>query len=181
MARSLADLPRPERIRRIVRAAIRILLVWALLSACYWFLPLEEISGRHPVWLVGAIVVLFTAVFAWATIRVLNADLPQLRAAEAVGFTVPFFLTLFAILYLVLGAQEAANFSQPLDRVTALYFTVTVFATVGFGDITPTSPGTQLVVSLQMLLDLVVLGVMVKVLIGAAQRGIAAGDREPEQ
>jgi CDP-diglyceride synthetase len=178
MARRLADLDRRERTRKIVLAAVRIVLVWVLLATCYYTVPLEDISGNHPAALVTTIVLVFGAVFAWATLRVLKADLPQLRAAEAVGFTVPFFLTLFAIVYLVLAQPPGQNFSERLDRVSALYFTITVFATVGFGDITATSQGAQLVVSLQMLLDLVVLGVVVKVLFGAARRGIAKAEQD---
>ena len=34
-----------------------------------------------------------------------------------------------------MAASDPAGFSQPLDRTTALYFTMTVLATVGFGDI----------------------------------------------
>ena len=51
------------------------------------------------------------------------------------------------------------NFSQEdLSRTDALYFTVTVFSTVGFGDISPTSESARLVVSGQMILDLFILG-----------------------
>lgn len=178
MPRRLIDLDPRERRRRIVLAIVRILAVWLVLAVGYYYLPLEEFSGNHPIYLVGIFLVLFGAVFGWATYRVLTSDLPQLRAAEAVGFTVPFFLSLFAVLYLVMAKQHGA-FSAPLDRISALYFTVTVFATVGFGDITPTSQQTQLLVSLQMLLDLVVLGVVVKVILGAARRGLESSDKEP--
>lgn len=176
--RRLMELEPHERWRRIGWSVSRILLVWAVIAVGYYYLPLEDIGGRHPVWLVGVALTMFFAVFAYTTYRVFIADLPQLRAIEAVGFTVPFFLTMFAVLYLVLG-REGQSFSQHLDRITALYFTVTVFATVGFGDITPTSQTTELLVSLQMLLDLVVLGVVVKVIFGAARRGLESSGEEP--
>ena len=54
-----------------------------------------------------------------------------------------------------------------------------MFATVGFGDITPANRPAQLLVSLQMLLDLVVLGVVVKVIFGAARRGLESSGEEP--
>lgn len=176
--RRLMDLEPHERWRRIAWSVSRIVLVWALIAAVYYYLPLEDIGGRHPIWLVGLALAMFFSVFAYTTYRVFIADLPQLRAIEAVGFTVPFFLTMFSVLYLVLGRQEQ-SFSAHLDRITALYFTVTVFATVGFGDITPTTQTTQLLVSLQMLLDLVVLGVVVKVIFGAARRGLESSGEEP--
>ena len=43
-------------------------------------------------------------------------------------------------------------FSQKLDHSRALYFTITVFSTVGFGDITPTNDAARLAVGAQMLL-----------------------------
>ena len=51
-----------------------------------------------------------------------------------------------------------------------LYFTVTVFATVGFGDISPASQAARLLVMLQMILNLLVLGVGIQVFLGAVQR-----------
>lgn len=177
MSRRLIDIPPRERWRRIGLAALRVLLVWVALGLVYYYVPLEDIRGEHPVLLVGTIVGLFGAVFGWSTYRVFTADVPQLRAAEAVGFTLPLFLTLFAILYLVQDKQGA--FSVQLDRISAIYFTVTVFATVGFGDITPTTAAARLLVSLQMMLDLIILGVVVKVIFGAARRGLESAGKEP--
>jgi voltage-gated potassium channel len=47
---------------------------------------------------------------------------------------------------------------------------VTVFATVGFGDITATSQPARLIVTAQMILDLI-LGLGIRVFLGAVQRG----------
>ena len=59
----------------------------------------------------------------------------DLRAFETLGFIVPFYLLLFASTdYVMEVSASAANFTQPLTRTDALYFSVTVFATVGFGD-----------------------------------------------
>jgi Ion channel len=48
---------------------------------------------------------------------------------------------------------------------------VTVFSTVGFGDISAKSEITRVVLIVQMLADLAVLGAGVRVLLGAVQRG----------
>ena len=45
----------------------------------------------------------------------------------------------------------AASFTEPLTRADALYFTVTVFSTVGFGDITAKSETARVVLIVQML------------------------------
>jgi cell division GTPase FtsZ len=84
---------------------------------------------------------------------------------------VPLFLLLFAGTYVALGHTSANNFSQHMTHTNALYFTVTVFATVGFGDITATAATPRLVVTAQMIVDLIVLGIGVKVILGAVTRG----------
>ena len=64
-------------------------------------------------------------------------------------------------------------FTEALSRSDALYFTITVFATVGFGDISAQDEVARLVVSSQMLLDLIVLGLGIQVILGAVERGQA--------
>jgi hypothetical protein len=48
-----------------------------------------------------------------------------------------------------------------------------VFSTVGFGDITPRTDPARLVVSTQMLLDLAIIGVVVRMIFTAARSRIA--------
>ena len=93
------------------------------------------------------------------------------RAVEALGLIVPLHLLLFALTYFVMGRVSAATFTQPLTRADALYFTVTVSSTVGFGDITPKSVAARVVLIVQMLGDLAVLGYGIRVLLGTVQRG----------
>jgi voltage-gated potassium channel len=64
----------------------------------------------------------------------------------------------FAAAYLVLDSASAGAFSEPLSKTDALYFTITVFATGGFGDIAPRTELTRMVTMLQMLADLLVIG-----------------------
>jgi voltage-gated potassium channel len=87
---------------------------------------------------------------------------------------------LFAAGYFLMAQADANNFSvQALTHTDMLYFTVTVFTTVGFGDITATSQTVRLLVTAHMILDLIVLGVVVRVFIGAI--GIARHEpAEPE-
>ena len=51
-----------------------------------------------------------------------------------------------------------------------LYFTVTVFSTVGFGDITAKTETARLVTG-QMIADLIILGLAIKIIVGAVKRG----------
>jgi hypothetical protein len=50
---------------------------------------------------------------------------------------------------------------------------------VGFGDITPKTDTARLIVSIQMLLDLVVLGAVVQLLIKATKTSLARGPHSP--
>ena len=87
----------------------------------------------------------------------------------------PAGVVLFASTYFLMERASAASFTQPLTRTDALYFTVTVFSTVGFGDITAKSETARVVLIVQMLADLVLLGAGIRVLLGAVQRGRARG------
>ena len=78
---------------------------------------------------------------------ILRSRFPDLRAVEALATSIPLFLLLFASTYVVLAAISASDFSEPLTRTDALYFTVTVFSTVGFGDITAKTEAARLVVT----------------------------------
>lgn len=141
--------------------------------ALYYLLPARRGSiGDDSLRLaVGQIVVIVFLV--WQTTRVVKADLPELRAAQTLGALIPLFLVVFASIYLSLGRSSSSSFSQPLDHSSAFYFTVTVFSTVGFGDIVPRTDAARTVVSIQMLLDLVIIGVVVRILISAARIGLA--------
>jgi uncharacterized membrane protein len=57
----------------------------------------------------------------------------------------------------------------------ALYFAVTVFATVGFGDIAAHSQLARGVVTAQMIVDFLFLGIVARVLLGAVKVGRGAG------
>jgi voltage-gated potassium channel len=95
---------------------------------------------------------------------------PALRAVEALATTLPLFLLLFASAYYTMAGANPANFgTHLLTRTDALYFTVTVFSTVGFGDITAASQSARLVVTAQMLLDLLALGLVVRAFASAVQ------------
>ena len=59
-----------------------------------------------------------------------------------------------------------------MDKIDAMYFTVTVFSTVGFGDITAKSDLARTLVTVQMLVNLVVIGLVAKVIFGAVDTGV---------
>jgi hypothetical protein len=153
-----------------------------VLVVLYYELPLDHVKNV-PVTLVVGVVIL-TVVTVWQLRVIGRSPLPAVRAVEALATVLPLFLLLFASVYVVMADASPANFStHPLTRTDALYFTVTVFSTVGFGDITAASQSARLVVTVQMLLDLAAFGLVVRAFVSAVQtaRQQAASDTRPPQ
>src|SRR5512135_353472 len=161
----------PARRRRMVRALGRALLNSTLLIVLYYLLPLDRALDAGAITVLVFGLLALTGLVGWQIRAILRADYPALRAVEGLATTIPLFLLLFAAVYFIMAHAQSAAFTQPLSRTDALYFTVTVFATVGFGDITATTQLARVVVTVQMVADLLVLGVLLKVVVGAVRTG----------
>ena len=78
-----------------------------------------------------------------------------------------------------MAQADPANFNvEGLTRTDSLYFTLTIFSTVGFGDITATSQGARTMVMVQMVLNLVLIGAGVRLLTAAVHTGVARRQAE---
>ena len=165
------ELPAAKRRRIIIAAVLRGVAVTAVLVVLYYLLPLDRPWDTDTAvrLLIGLLV--FTGLVVWQVRAITGARYPGLRAAEALGLIIPLYLLLFASTYFVMEGASAANFTQPLTRTDALYFSVTVFTTVGFGDIAAKSETARVVLIVQMLADLALLGAGARVLLGAVRRG----------
>ena len=93
-----------------------------------------------------------------------------LRAAEAIVLVAMVFVVLMSSIAMAFSTQNADAYSESLDRIDALYFTVTTLATVGFGDITPTASSTRVFTTVQIVLGVVLLGVGLRSLVVMAQK-----------
>jgi hypothetical protein len=161
----------PQKRRRLLASALlRAVLIAAALVAFYYLVPVDR-SGRLSVGLRLIVAAAgFLVVVAWALRRILRSDQPGIRAIEAVACSLPLFLLLFASTYFLLSADASGSFSQAhLTKTDALYFTVTTFATVGYGDISPTSESARVIVMSQMLLDLLILGLGINAFVSAVR------------
>jgi voltage-gated potassium channel len=157
-----------KRRRLIGLGLLRSLVTTVVLVGAYYLLPLDHIRSV-PLTLGGGLLILFAGA-VWQLRAITRARYPAVRAVQALATTVPLFLLLFASAYFAMARISRANFStHVLTRTDALYFTVTTFSTVGYGDITPVSQSARLVVTAQMLLDLLALGLGIRVFIGAVQ------------
>jgi voltage-gated potassium channel len=179
----LAELEAHQRRLAILRSGAIIGLSSIFILGAYFVIPIGHESGLRALLRLAADIALVGAVFAWQIRRIAVAELPELRAVEALGIVVVLFLVAFSAIYLAMSHQAASTFTQPLDHIRALYFTITIFSTVGFGDITPRTDAARLVVSAQMLLDLAIIGIVVRLLLNAAKSRItpAAPEAGTEQ
>jgi voltage-gated potassium channel len=169
----LSDLEVPQRRRALVRCGVTIALAWILILGAFYVLPIGRESDLRAFTRLGTDIAIVAAVFVWQIKRIGRAELPELRAVEALGIVIAVFLVAFSSIYLAMSNQSVTTFTQVLDQTRALYFTVSVFSTVGFGDITPRTDPARLVVAAQMLLDFVVIGVVVRMLFNAARSRVA--------
>ena len=119
-----------------------------------------------PVAVVLVVAPLVLVAVSWWQIRaILRSPQPGLRGIEALAVIAPLYLLLFAATYFLMAHADPASFTaDPLTRVDTLYFTVTVFSTVGFGDISAASETARVVAMIQMILNLIVLGAGVRLL-----------------
>ena len=150
---------------------LRSLLVSVVICAGYFLLPLRLDGSVAVLGLVGGLIVV-GILLAWQIREIARSPYPRLRAVGALATSVPLFLAVFATAYFLMGRAQPANFSEPLTRLDAAYFTVTVFATVGFGDIVAVSESARAVATVQMIGDLVIVGLVARTLIGAVQHSL---------
>jgi hypothetical protein len=155
----------------MVSTALRALGVSAALVAVYYLLPLDRASTPVAASVLVIGLVGFIALVVFQVRSIIRSKFPGLRAVEALATSIPLFLLLFSGTYVVLATASANDFGEKLTHTDALYFTVTVLTTVGFGDIAAKSQGARLLVTGQMAADLVILGIGAKVVLGAVTRG----------
>ena len=165
-------LPKAERRRLVAIGLLRASATAIVLVAAYYLLPLDSLSGVSLGVALAVGLLALTAIAAYQVRAIIRHRHSAVRAIEALAITVPLFLLLFAATYFMMAQANPDNFNvHSLTRTDSLYFTITVFATVGFGDISATSQVARMVVMAQMILDLLVLGLLVKVFLGAVEKG----------
>jgi voltage-gated potassium channel len=153
--------------RMLVGALLRAAGSAALLVVVYYLAPLNRPLDAGT-WIEFALgLVVFAVIIAYHARTIAASDVPHLRLIQAVATGLPMLLLLFAATYVLIASDDPDSFSEMLDRTGALYFTLTVFATVGFGDIAPRSDVARILTMIQMIMNLAVVGLIGKILFGA--------------
>jgi hypothetical protein len=169
------NLPSAIPLRVVLSATARVVAVVVVLMLAYAVIPVRSgTAARNAVLWAGllALVVLGVA-FASQVRRILSSRYPLVAGVEALVVVLTVFIIGFALTYLSLAGGDPGAFTQPLDKPAAVYFTVTVLSTVGFGDISAASTAARVVVTVQMLADLALIAVTLRVVFGIARRADA--------
>ncbi|WP_329464672.1 potassium channel family protein [Streptomyces sp. NBC_01431] len=135
----------------------------------YYLVPLDHGIGIGTAVALVVSLVLFAGVVVWQVRTVTRSAHPRLRAIETLATAGPIFLVIFSAAYVLLAKNQAGSFTETLGRTDALYFTVTVFATVGFGDIAPVTGAARVLTMVQMLADVILVGMVARILLGAVR------------
>jgi voltage-gated potassium channel len=142
-----------------------LLLTLASVTAClvvYYGVPLpnedEAPAGLQVVLFVAGLVLLCAVLTVQVRRQVLAGQEASVRVQSVVGLLLP-VIVFFALAYYLMADQ----FVGIENRTDALYFAVVTLGTVGYGDVHPVGEGARVVTMVQIVLDLVVVGLLVSV------------------
>ena len=132
---------------------VRAMAIVVAAFAAYFTIPFR--GGHWPV----AVAIALGAVAASVPItlrrvaRIRASDHPVSEAFEAVAILASLILVAFATTYYAI-ATNTDQIPGIHTKIDSFYFTVTMVATVGFGDIVPTGQAARIIVAVQILLNI---------------------------
>lgn len=179
MSAPLDSIPRAERpTRREIAFAMAMTFVRMFIGFWVIFFTLtlvpNDANGQFalPIGIAVLAVVFYIWFFKRQLAGVYKAKFPTLRAAEALVLVAAMFLAVFSMIYVMISLNDPQAFTEELYPFNSYYFSLTVLATVGFGDITPVTTLARSVTMVQMALDLVFVAVLLRIIGGAARRAL---------
>ncbi len=156
--------------RMLLRSALTVVGLLAL----YAVIP---VPGQHEsVWFTAVMAIAGLGALTYAFITLArraqrarsspNEIAIRLEALVAVLYA---FIVFMSLIYLGLS-HTAGQFDELHTRVDALYFTMSTIATVGFGDVHATGQVARAVVTLQIFLDLLFVGLVARIILPTLAR-----------
>ncbi|MBB5958507.1 hypothetical protein FHS29_005115 [Saccharothrix tamanrassetensis] len=118
---------------------------------------------------VAAGVAVVLLVIVWQLRGIGRSDHPVRRGIQALVLVAGVFVLVFAGCYHLMSTVDRSAFTEPLDFADAVYLAVTVFATVGFGDIAPVTTSARMVVTAQMCGDVLLVGGVARLVVHAVR------------
>jgi hypothetical protein len=165
------NIPLGRRRRLVLQAAARVVVTMAGLVLLYFLLPMDKERDASPLLLLTLALLVVVGLMALQVRGILQSPLPGLRAVEALAASIPLLALSFATTYFLMSEANAEAFTEPLTRTDALYFAITVFSTVGFGDIAAVTETARIIVTVHMVVNFVLVGIGIRIVVGAVQIG----------
>ena len=155
---------------RLLRSALTV----AGLLALYAVIPVP--GQQEPLWITLLVAVAGLSALAWAFItlaqraqRAESASSETSIRLEALVAVLYAFGVFMSLVYLGLSSRPG-QFDELNTRVDALYFTMSTIATVGFGDVHATGQVSRVVVTIQIFLDLIFVGLVARIILPSLAR-----------
>ena len=155
----------------LVRLLGHTTVVLVLLTLGYYLLPLR--FDRSAAWTAGRLVAsllslaLLAVMFRRRQRKSREMLSPRYLRIEWLLSALYVLVLSFALAYAALAIFRTGEFVGISDRTDALYFSVTVVSTVGFGDIHAQGTAAKLLVTVHMLFNLIYLGTALRLLTGS--------------
>lgn len=151
---------------------LHVLIVLGVVFLAYWFVPIRADNAAVAAATWGAIIVvtIIVVILIRQTRKIFRSRYPMLAATETLIILVALTIMGFAFLYLIVSTNDPNSFSETLNRTGALYLSITILSTVGFGDITPVQDGARWLVITQMIIDLALIAGALRILFGVARK-----------
>lgn len=151
--------------RLVVRHLAVVILFACAVVGLYLVLPVGDGAGTNV--LAGALLVtialgLLALAYLVGLRRVATSQTPVVGAISLLTMFLVTFVVLFAYVYLSLQTRLPGQIPGLTTHVDSLYFTVTMLTTVGFGDIAPAGQEARVIATVQMLVNLVFIGLVVQ-------------------
>ncbi|MEI2701393.1 MAG: potassium channel family protein [Baekduia sp.] len=159
-----------ERRRVATHAAARITAVLAGLGLIYALIPLPDRPTTGSIIGLVAGLAAFVTLIVWQLRSIISSTHPGVRAIEAVSAVIGTLVVVFAYTYAGLSASNPDAFNEAVGRIDGIYLSVTTLSTVGFGDIVARTDTARLIVTGQIIIDLIVVVGVVRLLMAAAKR-----------
>lgn len=176
VARYVREIPKSEQ-RRLVAAAVgRAVVACGGLLVVYALIPFDRGSPPQIGIVVVVTILLLVLVSLLALRSVARSEYPIVRAFEALTVSLVLLLVAFGGTYLILSNSDPAAFDETLNHMGGLYFTLTTLTTIGYGDIAPVSDAARLTVMAQMVIDVLIIGVYIKLVVNTVRSRLGSTD-----
>jgi hypothetical protein len=166
---------------RVLSPFVRVVGACVLLVGIYYLVPVDPHVPAAEVVVRAVLSLLGVLAAAWLVARQIRRQLSDSAETPLAGLVIALVagVLLFALVDFRLATTEPGQFVALETRTDALYFALSTLATVGFGDVYAAGQSARLLVSIQILFNLIVIAAGGSVLANQIGRRVRERARRP--